>query len=140
MSRRRAGTGNRPNHRRLIRPSDSRVADLGRAALFVAFGLALYAVVAGGLAAYDGRRRLHESARNALVGAFVATAVAAFVLLHAFHARDFTLHLRRRPLLAQAAVPVLLDRLLGRPGRLAAALAVRAHRARLARGHAQPRR
>jgi cytochrome c-type biogenesis protein CcmF len=66
------------------------VADLGRAALIVAFGLALYAVVAGGLAAYDGRRRLHESARNALVGAFAATAVAAFVLLHAFHARDFT--------------------------------------------------
>ena len=66
------------------------VADLGRAALFVAFGLALYAVVAGGLAAYDGRRRLHESARNALVGAFAATAVAAFVLLHAFNARDFT--------------------------------------------------
>ena len=65
------------------------VADLGRAALLVAFGLALYAVVAGGLAAYDGRRRLHESARNALVAAFAATAVAAFVLLHAFNARDF---------------------------------------------------
>jgi hypothetical protein len=66
------------------------VADLGRAALFVAFGLALYAVVAGGFAAHDGRRRLHESARNALVGAFAATAVAALVLLHAFNARDFT--------------------------------------------------
>ena len=66
------------------------MADLGRAALIVAFGLALYAVVAGGLAAYGGRRRLHESARNALVGAFAATAVAAFVLLHAFNARDFT--------------------------------------------------
>ena len=66
------------------------VADLGRAALLVAFGLALYAVVAGGLAAYDGRRRLHESARNALVAAFAATAAAAFVLLHAFNARDFT--------------------------------------------------
>src|SRR3954453_17750314 len=86
MSRTRAGTGNRWNHRSYTRP----VADLGRAALFLAFGLALYAVVAGGLAAYDGRRRLHESARNALVGAFVATAVAAFVLLHAFNARDFS--------------------------------------------------
>ena len=53
-------------------------------------GSPLYAVVAGGLAAYAGRRRLHESARNALIGAFVATAVAAFVLLHAFNARDFT--------------------------------------------------
>ena len=66
------------------------MADLGRAALIVAFGLALYAALAGGLAAYQGRRRLHESARNALVGAFAATAVAAFVLLHALQARDFT--------------------------------------------------
>jgi cytochrome c-type biogenesis protein CcmF len=66
------------------------VADLGRAALIVAFGLTLYAALAGGLAAYEGRRRLHESARNALLAAFAATAVAAFVLLHALHARDFT--------------------------------------------------
>ena len=66
------------------------MADLGRAALLVAFGLALYAAVAGGLAAYQGRRRLHESARNALVGTFVATAVAALVLLNAFRARDFS--------------------------------------------------
>src|SRR3954453_11054719 len=86
MSRTRAGTGNRWNHRSYTRP----VADLGRAALFVAFGLALYAVVAGGLAAYDRRRRLHESARNALVGAFIATAVAACVLLHSFNALSFT--------------------------------------------------
>jgi cytochrome c-type biogenesis protein CcmF len=66
------------------------VADLGRAALIVAFGLALYAALAGGLAAYQGRRRLHESARNALFGAFAATAVAAAVLLQALHARDFS--------------------------------------------------
>jgi cytochrome c-type biogenesis protein CcmF len=66
------------------------VADLGRAALIVAFGLALYAVIAGSVAAYDGRRRLHESARNAIVGAFAATAVAALVLLDALHARDFS--------------------------------------------------
>ena len=66
------------------------MADLGRAALIVAFGLALYAALAGGLGAYQGRRRLHDSARNALVGAFAATAVAAFVLLHALQARDFT--------------------------------------------------
>ena len=57
------------------------MADLGRAALFVAFGLAVYAAVAGSLAAYRGRRRLHESARNALIGTFAATAVAALVLL-----------------------------------------------------------
>ncbi len=66
------------------------MADLGRAALFVAFGLSLYAAIAGGLAAYESRRRLHDSARNALVAAFGATAVAAFVLLHALQARDFT--------------------------------------------------
>jgi cytochrome c biogenesis factor len=52
------------------------VADLGRAALILAFGLALYAVIAGSVAARDRRRRLHESARNAIVGAFAATAVA----------------------------------------------------------------
>ena len=66
------------------------MADLGRAALIVAFGLALYAAVAGGIAAYQGRRRLHESARNALVGVFAATAVAAFVLLNAFRTRDLS--------------------------------------------------
>ena len=66
------------------------MADLGRAALIVAFGLALYAVIAGSVAAHDGRRRLHESARNAIVGAFAATAVAALVLLDALHARDFS--------------------------------------------------
>jgi cytochrome c-type biogenesis protein CcmF len=66
------------------------VADLGRAALLVTFGLALYAAVAGGFAAHQGRRRLHESARNAFLGAFTATVVAAFVLLDALHDRDFS--------------------------------------------------
>src|SRR5919198_1136944 len=67
------------------------MADLGRAALLVAFGLALYAAVAGSFAAHRGRRRLHESARNALVGTFAATAVAALILLNAFRTRDFSL-------------------------------------------------
>jgi cytochrome c-type biogenesis protein CcmF len=66
------------------------VADLGRAALLVAFGLALYAAIAGSFAAHQGRRRLHESARNALFGVFAATAVAALVLLNAFRTRDFS--------------------------------------------------
>ena len=66
------------------------MADLGRAALLVAFGLALFAAVGGGIAAWQGRRRLHESSRRALVGAFAATAVAAGVLLHALQARDFS--------------------------------------------------
>ena len=66
------------------------MADLGRAALLVAFGLALFAAVGGGFAAWQGRRRLHESSRRALVGAFAATAVAAGVLVHALQARDFS--------------------------------------------------
>ena len=37
------------------------MADLGRAALLLAFGLALFAAVGGGIAAWQGRRRLHES-------------------------------------------------------------------------------
>src|SRR5512132_2384596 len=93
MSRRRAATETAGIIAERARPPAARlgrVADLGRAALFVAFGLALYAALAGGLAAFEGRRRLHESARNALVGAFAATGVAALVLLHALHARDFT--------------------------------------------------
>jgi cytochrome c-type biogenesis protein CcmF len=66
------------------------VADLGRAALLIAFGLALYAAVAGSIAAYTGRRRLHESARNAFFGVFAATVVAGLVLLNAFRTRDFS--------------------------------------------------
>jgi cytochrome c-type biogenesis protein CcmF len=66
------------------------VADLGRAAILVALGLALYAAVAGGLAAHRGRRRLHESARNAFLGSFLATGVGALVLLRALHDRDFS--------------------------------------------------
>ena len=39
---------------------------LGRAALVVALGLVAYAALAGAYAAYTGKRRLIESARNAL--------------------------------------------------------------------------
>ena len=65
--------------------------ELGRAALVVAFGLLLYAAVAGGVAAVRGRRRLLESARNALFAAFGAVAVAAIVLLAALADNDFSL-------------------------------------------------
>ena len=65
--------------------------ELGRAALVVAFGLLLYAAVAGGVAAVRGRRRLLESARNALFAAFGAVAVAAIVLLAALAGNDFSL-------------------------------------------------
>jgi cytochrome c-type biogenesis protein CcmF len=66
------------------------VQDLGRAALVLAFGLALYSVVGGGLGAYTRRRRLVASARNSLYAAFGASAVAAIVLLNAFRTRDFS--------------------------------------------------
>jgi cytochrome c-type biogenesis protein CcmF len=66
------------------------VAELGRAALVVCFGLALYAVVAGFAGAYLRRRRLALSAQNALVAAFVAAAVAVGVLLAALVRSDFS--------------------------------------------------
>ena len=64
--------------------------ELGRAALLVALGLALYATAAGGYAAFARRRRLALSAQNALLAAFAATAVASVVLLAALATRDFS--------------------------------------------------
>jgi len=66
------------------------VAPLGRAALLVAFGCLIYAALAGGYAAARRRRRLALSARNALLAAFGATAVAAAVLVAALLRHDFT--------------------------------------------------
>src|SRR5438477_2965693 len=66
------------------------MADLGRAALAVSLGLSLYALVAGGYAAAANRRRLADSARNAFVCAFGATAVAAAVLATALVRHDFS--------------------------------------------------
>jgi cytochrome c-type biogenesis protein CcmF len=64
--------------------------ELGRAALVAAFGLILYAVVAGGYAAWKGRRRLHESAVRALFAALAAVGVASLVLVAALANRDFS--------------------------------------------------
>ena len=64
--------------------------ELGRAALVVTLGLALYALVAGAAAARLRRRRLAASAQNALLAAFGSTAVAAAVLLTAFARDDFS--------------------------------------------------
>jgi cytochrome c-type biogenesis protein CcmF len=66
------------------------MAELGRAALIVCLGLSLYALLAGSLAAWEGRRRLAASAQNALVAAFAAAAVAAGVLLAALVRHDFS--------------------------------------------------
>src|SRR5437867_8955885 len=64
--------------------------ELGRAALAVCLGLAVYAVVAGGYAARARRRRLARSAQNALLAAFVASLGASAVLLAALLRHDFS--------------------------------------------------
>src|SRR6476469_6859864 len=65
--------------------------ELGRAALVVTLGLSVYALVAGAMAAHLGRRRLAQSAQNALIAAFFATLVASVVLLAALLSSDFSL-------------------------------------------------
>src|SRR6266704_1026985 len=64
--------------------------DLGRAALATSLLLLVYALVAGSLAAWKSRRRLAESAQNALLGSFAATVVASAVLLAALARHDFS--------------------------------------------------
>ncbi len=66
------------------------MAELGRAALIVCLGLSVYALVAGSLAAWGGRRRLAASAQNALVAAFAAAVVASGVLATALVRHDFS--------------------------------------------------
>ena len=66
------------------------MADLGRAALVVSLALALYAACAGTFAALEKRRRLADSARNALVACFCSTAIAAVVLALALVHHDFS--------------------------------------------------
>jgi len=66
------------------------VAELGRAALVICLISSLYAVGAGGYAAFRGRRRLSHSARNALIAAFASAAVAAGVLVIALLRHDFS--------------------------------------------------
>ncbi|CAN5306817.1 heme lyase CcmF/NrfE family subunit [soil metagenome] len=62
--------------------------DLGRAALVTAFLLLVYALVVGSFAAWKGRKRLAESAQNALLASFAATLVASVVLLAALARHD----------------------------------------------------
>jgi cytochrome c-type biogenesis protein CcmF len=66
------------------------MAELGRAALIVCLGLSVYALLAGSLAAWEGRRRLAASAQNALIAAFAAAAVASGVLIAALVRHDFS--------------------------------------------------
>ncbi len=64
--------------------------DLGRAALVICLGLALYALAAGAYAALRRKRRLARSAQNALLAAFAASAAASVVLLAALLRKDFS--------------------------------------------------
>jgi cytochrome c-type biogenesis protein CcmF len=66
------------------------MADLGRAALVVSLGLAVYALVAGVYAAKTNQRRLATSARNALFACFGSTLVASVVLATALVRHDFS--------------------------------------------------
>src|ERR687898_1436536 len=64
--------------------------ELGRAALIATLGLALYALLAGSIAAWRGRRRLALSAQNALMAAFGTSIVASLVLVSALIRHDFS--------------------------------------------------
>jgi cytochrome c-type biogenesis protein CcmF len=66
------------------------VPDLGRAALVTSLLLLVYALVVGSVAAWKGRRRLAESAQNALLAAFAAAVVASAVLIAALARHDFS--------------------------------------------------
>ena len=66
------------------------MADLGRAALVVSFGLALYAVIGGTTAAITRQRRLADSARLALLACFGSTVIASAVLVRALVTHDFS--------------------------------------------------
>ena len=66
------------------------MASLGRAALLLSFGLVLYALVGGSLAAWRRRRRLALSAQNAIIASFCTTLVASAVLFVALGRRDLS--------------------------------------------------
>jgi len=57
----------------------------------LALGLVLYGALAGSYAAMHGRRRLGDSARNALLASFIACLTAAAVLVGGFLTNDFSL-------------------------------------------------
>ncbi len=82
--------------------------ELGRAALVAALGLILYAAVVGAYAAWRGRRRLLDSATNALLAAFAATGVASLVLVAALAGRDFSFEYVARSTSRELPLPYTL--------------------------------
>jgi cytochrome c-type biogenesis protein CcmF len=67
------------------------LADLGRIALGLALGAAVYATLSGALGLRRGAVALTLSARNALTGAALLTAIALLILLTAFVTHDFAI-------------------------------------------------
>ena len=84
--------------------------ELGRAALIVCLGLAVYAVVAGAVAAWQRRQRLAESAQNAVVASFAAALVGAGLVSRAGAAT-----LPEAPVMTSAATQPPLSPPNGRP-------------------------
>src|SRR5687767_5222234 len=82
--------------------------ELGRAALVAALGLILYAALVGAYAAWRGRRRLLDSATNALLAAFAATGVASLVLVAALAGRDFSFEYVARSTSRELPLPYTL--------------------------------
>ncbi len=66
------------------------MAELGRASLILALGLAAYALIGGACAARTRSRRLAASAADALIASSAASIVAASVLAAAFLRHDFS--------------------------------------------------
>ena len=66
------------------------MADLGRLSLVTCLLLLIYAVAGGSFAAWKRKRRLAQSAQNALIGAFGASIAASAVLLAALARHDFS--------------------------------------------------
>ena len=118
---------------------DPRIAmpELGRAALLVTLGLAVYALVAGACAARPRAPPARASAQNALVASFVSTLVAAVVLLAALLRNDFSFDVRRAHDERGAADRVHDLGVLGRAGGVAAPLAARPDRVRRGGGAAR---
>ena len=82
--------------------------ELGRAALVAALGLIVYAAAVGAYAAWRGRRRLLDSATNALLAAFAATGVASLVLVAALAGRDFSFEYVARSTSRELPLPYTL--------------------------------
>ena len=98
---------------------------LGSAALVAALLTAIYAVVAA-LIGTRGDRRWVISARRAIYAMFGLLILTVVALESAFLRTDLTVGARRRPLLDDDAAALQADGAVGQPGRLAAALGVRA--------------